>query len=121
MKTMKKSGLFVVFVAVLSLCSLSLSFSSPVRNMKGTVSFFGNSPFEYPGFQAEDGSQYTIEVLDGAEFTLDELTSHSGELIEISGKLKKKKGGLSSLSGGHIIIESYAICSPLQENPDQAD
>ncbi|MBP5465813.1 MAG: hypothetical protein J6Y13_11660 [Treponema sp.] len=107
----------MLLTAVLSLSALSLSFSSPVKNMKGSVRFFGNSPFEYPGFQAEDGSQYTLEVQEGAEFTLDDISSHSGELIELSGKLKKKKGGLASLSGGHIIVESYEILSPLEENP----
>ena len=118
---MKKNRLFALFVATLSLSALSLSFSSPVRNMKGTVRFFGNSPFEYPGFQAEDGSQYTIEVQEGAEFTVDDMSSHSGELIEISGKLKKKKGGLSSLSGGHIIVESYEVVSPLEDTPGSSD
>lgn len=118
---MKRSNLLAIFAAVLSLSALSLSFSSPVRNMKGTVRLFGNSPFEYPGFEAEDGSQYTIEVLDGAEFTLDEMTEHSGELMEISGKLKKKKGGLASLSGGHIIVESYTISTPLEDSADKSN
>ena len=118
---MKKLHLFAVVAATLSLCALSLSFSSPVRNLRGTVRFFGNSPFEYPGFQAEDGSQYTIEAVDGAEFTVEDLSSHAGELIEISGKQKKKKGGLASLSGGHIIVESYEIVSPLEDTPGSAD
>lgn len=113
---MKKNRLFPLFAALLSLSALSLSFSSPVQNLRGTVRFFGSSPFTFPGFEAEDGSQYTLEALSGSEFTIDDISSHAGELIEISGKKKKKKVGPSSLPGGHIIVESYEIVSPLEED-----
>ncbi len=115
---MKKLSLFVLCTAVLSLSALSLSFSSPVQNLKGSIQFFGNAPFVFPGFVTEDGSQYTLEAQSGADFTVDDISSHAGELIEISGKKKKKKVGPNSLSGGHIIVESYEVLSPIEENPE---
>ena len=42
---MKRIHAFAIFAAVLSLSALSLSFSSPVQNLKGTVRFYGSSPF----------------------------------------------------------------------------
>ena len=114
---MKKISLFAALTAVLTLAALSLSFSEPVQNLKGSVRFFGSAPFVYPGFEAEDGSQYTLEALSDAGFTVDDLSGHAGELIEISGKRKKKRAGPNSLPSGHIIVESYQILSPLEENP----
>ena len=115
----KDMRLFATLAAVLSLAALSLSFSSPVQDMKGTIKFFGNVPFEYPGFEAEDGSQYTLEVMEGAEFSLEDMGRHSGELMEISGKLKKKKrGGLSSLPGGHIVVEAYELLEATETAAD---
>jgi len=116
---MKRISLFALFTAMLSLTVLSLSFSSPVQNLRGTVKFFGSSPFAYPGFEAEDGSKYTLEVLSGGDFTVDDISEHAGELIEISGKKKKKRIGPNSLPDGHIIVESYQILSPLEENPSE--
>ena len=36
---MKRTNTFALFAAVLSLSALSLSFSSPVQNLRGTVRF----------------------------------------------------------------------------------
>lgn len=110
---MKRIHAFAIFAAVLSLSALSLSFSSPVQNLKGTVRFYGSSPFIYPGFETEDGKKYTLEVPSENDFTLDELSSHAGELIELTGKKKGKRLAPNSLPDGHIIVESYEVVSPL--------
>lgn len=114
---MKRTSLFAVFAAVLSLSALSLSFSSPVQNLRGVVRFYGSVPFSYPGFETEDGKRYTLEVPSTNDFTLDDLSAHTGELIELTGKKKGKRLAPYSLPDGHIIVESYEILSPLEENP----
>lgn len=112
---MKKNSFFPLFATMLSLSALTLSFSSPVQSMRGTIRSYGSSPFIFPGFEAEDGKLYTLEVPSSNDFTLDDLSSHEGELIELTGKKKGKRLAPYSLSGGHIIVESYEIVSPLED------
>ncbi|MBQ3800639.1 MAG: hypothetical protein II837_10120 [Treponema sp.] len=115
---MKRTNAFAIFAAVLSLSAMSLSFSSPVQKLRGTVRFYGSSPFIYPGFETEDGKKYTLEVPSLNDFTLDELSSHEGELIELTGKKKGKRLAPHSLPDGHIVVESYEVVSPLDKDAE---
>lgn len=113
MNKLKFKSCLSALLAVLAAGLLFTSYSKPVQNLRGTIKFYGNSPFEFAGFESEDGKKYTIEVEEKEDLTLQDLTAHSGELIEVSGKIKKKNKGVNSLPDGHIIIDSYSVTLPL--------
>ncbi len=114
---MKKSA-FITFAVTVILCFICASFSAAPKKFKGTIQFYGNSPFEYPGLETKNGRKYALEIPEEVNISKKELLSHSGELIEISGYLDKdKKEGLNSLPNGTIIVTDYKLLSE-QEFPD---
>ena len=76
----------------------------------GTVRSFGNMPFIFPGFVADDGKQYFIEA---DEALKDELLGVQGEKILLTGILEKKDKkndvSINRLKDGTVKAESFKI------------
>ena len=85
--------------------------SSEVVELIGTVSYFGNAPFEFPGFVCEDGKKYGIQISEDATCTLDDLKSHNGDRIKVTGTLTEEGPVLEKLDGGFIVVRSFSIYS----------
>ena len=107
---MKKSAFFIL---VLSISAAWILFTSMARNktvsVTGQINYYGNSPVETPAFKSDDGNIYLMEIEVGAKFTMEELLSHQGERLELTGIIEQEKEGLAfPLSqNGTIFISTY--------------
>lgn len=107
---MKKSLLKAIFALVFPLCSLfAFSFGGrPPESIVGYVKYYGNVPFEFPGFETVDGYIYTIKIEENADFSLKDITAAQGYLLELTGEIdKKQKNGLNVLKDGVFTVSEW--------------
>lgn len=107
---MKKSLLKAIFALVFSLCNLfAFSFGGrPPESIVGHVKYYGNVPFEFPGFETVDGYIYTIKIEENADFSLKDITAAQGYLLELTGEIdKNQKNGLNVLKDGVFTVSEW--------------
>ncbi len=107
---MNKKNLLCV-ILVLFAAVLSFSFGGhPKEKAVGTICYYGNVPFEFPGFNTVDGFVYTIQVAEGASFSLDDITKEQGNLLEFTGKIDASNiGGYNVLKDGVFIVSDFEV------------
>ncbi len=78
----------------------------------GSIKYYGNDPFAFPGFETVDGLVYTIKVSEKSSFTLEEIAAKQGNLLELTGKIdKSKKNGFNVLKDGIFVVEEWRVIS----------
>ena len=109
LSSFKKLLLLIAF----SLCLIPIfAFGGKASDSKmsvvGHVKFYGNVPFEFPGFETVDGYIYTIQIEENAKFTLDDIKKENGYLIELTGEVdKSKNNGLNVLKDGIFVVSEW--------------
>lgn len=110
---MKKMA-FITFVMLVLFSALIPAFpfggraESGQAEACGHLTYFGNAPFAFPGFQTEDGLLYGLEVAEDADFTLKDIEKAQGSLLEIRGEIRTgEKNGLWSLKNGVFVVHEW--------------
>ena len=86
---MKKSGFAVSVLSILVACFLFMSMAkNNLVSVKGYINYYGNAPFVTPAFKTDEGKVYLMEVDKSSKLTLDEILSHQGEHLELTGELE---------------------------------
>lgn len=96
-----------IFLFALFVLSTSLVFSMSKRNVTitGLVHIYGNAPFTYVGFVTDNGKEYSIDISEDSEVTLEYLQSMQGYVLELTGKVEKKSG-FQDLKDGRFLVKS---------------
>lgn len=109
---MKKS---TFALAILSIISAGFLFTSMAANkltsVKGQINYYGNAPVETPAFKTDDGKVYLMEIDKSSRLMLEELLSHQGSHLELTGEIELEESKLAFpiSQDGTIIISSYKI------------
>jgi len=78
------------------------------QTIVGHVKYYGNVPFEFPGFETVDGYIYTIKIEENADFSLKDITAAQGYLLELTGEIdKNQKNGLNVLKDGVFTVSEW--------------
>lgn len=102
--------LFTTFALILAgVAGFSYGGTAPEpETVIGHIKFFGNAPVEFPGLETDDGKLYTIQVAEGAKFTLKDITAAQGNKIELTGIIDdSQKIGLNVLKDGVIVVTAW--------------
>jgi len=107
---MKK--IFAVLMVLASLAGFAFAGgkgdASAPDHADGYIKWYGNAPFEYPGFVTVDGQIYTIAVEDGSSINVDDISALQGYLIHIDGRIDKLQiGGFQVLKDGVFVVSDY--------------
>ena len=109
---MKKSAfLFSVFFIL----AAGVLFTSMAKNnlvsVTGYINYYGNAPVVTPAFESDDGKVYLMEIEAGEKCTLEEILSHQGEHIELTGIIEKEESAIAFpiSQNGTIIISAYKL------------
>ena len=109
---MKKLKLVVIILSILMAEFLfnSMSINRTV-SIRGRINYYGNAPVETPAFKTDDGKVYLMEIEKFSNLTLDELLSHQGEFLELTGEIQKEESKLPFpvSQDGTIIISGYKL------------
>ena len=110
MKASLKKTIFAIIIAFLSLGAFAFGgkASDSQNSIVGYIKFYGNAPFEFPGFETVDGYVYTLKVKENSSFTLSELEKQTGNMLELTGEIdKSQKNGLNVLKDGIFIVSEW--------------
>jgi hypothetical protein len=106
-----KKTLFVLCICIAAASIPLFAFSSKMK-ITGLVHMYGSAPHVYPGFVADDGKMYSLEVDDKSEVTLEGLQSMQGMHVELTGRLRQGKNGavpsFNELKDGTFVVYSAA-------------
>ena len=98
------------FFCALLFCTGCFGFSKNdgIAEIQGVIKWYGNAPFEQPGFACEDGRIFSLCVGEGAGFELTELSSLQGTRLRLEGKIGgNKKTDPEVLEDGVFEVLSY--------------
>lgn len=111
---MKKYSFIKLLLAVLFACtsSLTFAFGGKAEDTKTTVighiKYYGNEPFDFAGFETDDGLLYTIKVEENANFTMEDITYNQGKRLALSGIIDSShKNGLNVLKDGIFVVSEW--------------
>lgn len=81
------------FLCALLFCAGCFGFSKNdgIAEIQGVIKWYGNAPFEQPGFACQDGRVFSLSVAEKADFTLEELSSLQGTRLRLEGKIAENK------------------------------
>ena len=104
---MKKS--ILVFAAI---CTIVLTFTSMGKNkltsVKGHINYYGNAPFEEPGFKTDSGEILAMSVAPEATFTLEDVLKLNGYYVQLDGTLEKNDLSTQPIGARQkIVIHAY--------------
>ena len=90
MKSLKKIfSVFSVLFLGASLFAYGGKAEETQTSIVGHIKYFGNAPFEFPGFETVDGFVYTIRIAENSTVTLKEIEAEQGYLLELTGEVAK--------------------------------
>lgn len=98
------------FFCALLFCTSCFGFSKNdgIAEIQGVIKWYGNAPFEQPGFACEDGRIFSLCVVEGAGFELKELSALQGTRLRLEGKIAgNKKTDPEVLEDGVFEVLSY--------------
>jgi len=102
--------LLFVFVSVIPTSFIFAYGGQAPQTAVGSITYYGNAPFAFPGLQTVDGYLYTLAVEENAPFTLKDIEAAQGNLIEFTGTIdKSQKNGLNVLKDGIFIVSEWKI------------
>ena len=81
------------FFCALLFCAGCFGFSKNdgIAEIQGVIKWYGNAPFEQPGFACQDGRVFSLSVAEKADFTLKELSSLQGTRLRLEGRIAENK------------------------------
>lgn len=101
-------SLFIAFAFLFAGGSLFAFGGRAPQTIVGHVKYYGNVPFEFPGFETVDGYIYTIKIEENADFSLKDITAAQGYLLELTGEIdKNQKNGLNVLKDGVFTVSEW--------------
>lgn len=109
---MKKSKFVVIILSILIAEFLFSSMSiNRAVSIKGYINYYGNVPVETPAFKTDDGKIYLMQGENSSKITLDEILSHQGEYLELTGEIEveESKTAFPISSDGTISISSFRV------------
>ncbi|MCR4821748.1 MAG: hypothetical protein K5873_02615 [Treponema sp.] len=107
MKNNLKSFIFILILGLLSLSAFAFGGKAP-QTAVGSIKYFGNAPFAFPGLECVDGYLYTLQVEEGASFTLKDIEEAQGSLIEVTGSIEKSNQlGPNTLKDGVFVVSEW--------------
>ena len=107
MKFHIKKIAFLSLFALLSIQIFGFGRKAP-QIVVGHIKYFGNTPFEFAGFETVDGYIYTLNVAENLSFTIEELCTEQGNMLELTGEIdKSQKNSLNVLKDGIFIVDSW--------------
>ena len=116
---MKSAFIKIFFLGLIFAFFVAQGFSfggSAPQVAVGHIKYYGNSPFEFAGFETEDGYLYTLKVDDNPDFSLSDIEKEIGSRLEITGKIvKPRKKEPNTLRDGVFIVSEW---KRLSENAD---
>ena len=72
----------------------------------GTIKYYGNAPFEIPGFETIEGKVYSLDIEENSTFTLQDILVNQGHLLELTGKAEKIRIPAPNRVGKEVFIVS---------------
>lgn len=106
-----KSVIKVIFLVLLAFSAVFQCFSyggKAPQVITGHIKYYGNSPFEFAGFETEDGYLYTIEIDKNSDFLLADIEKETGYRLELTGKIDKShRNGPNVLKDGVFIVSDW--------------
>lgn len=119
MKNLLRNKLFILACCVCGVILSSSVFCSfggkAPDHVTGQVHLYGNVPFEFPGFETDDGHLYTL-VLDDKnsdDIMLEQISARQGELLELTGKIIKTEdvdaSHINKLRDGEFVVYSFDV------------
>ena len=110
MKSLKK--IFIAICAFFVCGTVIFAYGGNAEESQTTVTgyikYYGNVPFEFPGFETVDGAVYTLRVAEDAKFTLKDVVQAQGYLIELTGTVdSSQKNGLNVLKDGIFVVSEW--------------
>ena len=79
-------------VALFSILTACFLFTSMAKNnlvsVKGHINYYGNAPFAIPAFKTDEGKVYLMEVDKSSKLMIEEILSHQGEHLELTGEIE---------------------------------
>ncbi len=74
----------------------------------GGIAHYGNAPFVITGFQTADGKIYTLKTKEGSSFSLKDIESEGGNLLELTGEIDEShKNAPTILKDGVFIVSDW--------------
>lgn len=116
---MKYKTLILSFLALFLFCSFA-NYSKVYVAKLGTITYYGNEPFSFPGLVTENNEEFTLLVAEiNEEQTIPEgytaITNSAtfkeinGNKIEFLGNVSKKEGKFQKLKDGYFKVFAYKI------------
>lgn len=99
----------IFFVLIAAVCILfAMNKNDGLTEAKGYIEWFGNIPFEYSGFKTVEGKLYSLQVADGADFSVKDIEALQGSLIYIEGRIKNTGGKtINALRDGVFVVKNF--------------
>ncbi|MBQ0050885.1 MAG: hypothetical protein KBT11_02340 [Treponema sp.] len=92
------------------ICGFAFGYGKAPATVVGHINFYGNAPVEFPGIVTVDGQTYGLKIAEGSAFTLKEISSHQGELLELTGEIENPKGpAYQRLKDGFFIVSEWKV------------
>lgn len=101
-------SLFIAFAFLFAGGSLFAFGGRAPQTIVGHVKYYGNVPFEFPGFETVDGFIYTIQIEENSAFSLKDITDAQGYMLELTGEIdKSQKKGVNTLKDGVFVVSEW--------------
>ena len=101
-------SLFIAFAFLFAGSSVFAFGGRAPQTIVGHVKYYGNVPFEFPGFETVDGFIYNIQTEENAAFSLKDITDAQGYMLELTGEIdKSQKKGVNTLKDGVFVISEW--------------
>ena len=97
-------------IAVFTTCLLFMSMAkNNLDSVKGYINYYGNAPFVTPAFKTDEGKVYLMEVDKSSNLTMDQILSHQGEHLELTGEIEAEESELAFpvSQDGTIFVSSF--------------
>ncbi len=97
---------FVSVALVLLLAGAAFAFGK--KTITGYIQIYGNAPHTFVGFVTEDGKQYSLDIDSSAKFTINDISSHQGEMLKLTGVVNDKELiGFQTLRDGRFVVSKF--------------